>query len=88
MHCYAMHCIFKFLRIFFFLFRRVTCRGSDSAWLPAPGAGLGATAQQLRRTRQQPEKRAGPVLGPGRARIEPEVGLECPVERHENLRIL
>ena len=47
-------------------------------------------AQDRRRRRgAEPDNclQSGPVPGPSRARIEPEVGLECPVEGHENLRI-
>ena len=83
-----MQCImiFQFLTIFSIfsvsdLPRLGFCRAPRS---PEP-------AQERRRRRgTEPDNRrkSGPGSGPGPSRIEPEVGLECLVERHKNLRIL
>ena len=62
--------------------------------LPRLGFGMAPRSEpaQERRPAAAPNPttagKVGPVPGPSLALIEPEVGLECPVEVHENLRIL
>ena len=73
----SMQCIFKFLT------KKITFSASDLPRLGFSLAPLSPKLAQERRHTAAPNsttaRKAGPVSGQGLARIEQEVGLECPV---------